>query len=213
MNYSILKNEAKFDEFVNLLPDLQDNEVYYLALFARQKYTEIPIKDSNVLRFTSKKEHLKEKIMRLECPFGGYKLDNVTVPQDALALYIGLNPRNIVKANKTLLVELAQGFADGKNVNPLSTALTAIHKAIDRKTFVDFDYDGIAPEQHLPRIKEIIPEFKILKTKGGFHLIVTLAKTPKTNWFKELAALDGCDVKGSNTLIPVPGCTQGNFVP
>jgi hypothetical protein len=218
MNYKILLDEAKFDEFTNFLPDLEANEVYYLSLFARHKYcTSVPnIKDNQLARFTSSKETLKEHILRLECSIGGYKREGIDVPQEALALYIALNPRNIVKANKELLVELAKCFAEGKaDFNPLSLARTAIHHATNRKVFVDFDYDFIAPETHLPKIKEVLPDnaFKILKTRGGFHILVLLANAPKTNWFKALSNLEGCDVKGSNTLIPVPGCTQGGFTP
>jgi hypothetical protein len=55
----------------------------------------------------------------------------------------------------------------------------------------------------------------VLKTRGGFHLIVDLEKIKgvKTNWHKELSALPGCDVKGADNLTPVSGCTQGGFVP
>lgn len=216
--YKILLDEARFSEFVNFLPDLEENEVFYLSLFARHKYcTSVPnLRDNQLARFTSSKETLKEHVLRLECSYGGYKRDGIDVPQEAIALYIALNPRNIVKANKELLVELAKCFADGKaDFNPLSLARTAIHHAINRKVFVDFDYDFIDPQIHLPKIKELLPDdaYKILKTRGGFHILVTLNKAPKTNWFKALSALDGCDVKGSNTLIPVPGCTQGNFCP
>lgn len=214
--YKVLLDEQKFDEFVNFLPDLEENEVYYLSLFGRHKYcTSLP-KDNQLARFTSSKENLKEKILRLECTWGGYKRDGIDVPQEAIALYIALNPRNIVKANKNLLVELAKCFTDGKaDFNPLSLARTAVHNATNRKVFVDFDYDFINPQKHLPEIKKILPDntYKILKTRGGFHLLVSLVNVPKTNWFKTLTALDGCDVKGSNTMIPVPGCTQGNFCP
>lgn len=219
MNYKILQDEQKFAEFFNLLPSLEENEVYYVALFGRHKYcTTLPnMRDNQLVRFTSNKEDLKEKIIRLECPIGGYKRDGDDVPQEALALYISLNPRNLVKANKTLLMELAKCIVDGKmSMNPLSLARTAVHNATDRKCFVDFDYDFIEPGQHLPAIKAILPEnaFRILKTRGGFHLLVSLADVPKKgDWFKKLAALDGCDVKGGNNVVPVAGCTQGDFVP
>jgi hypothetical protein len=218
MQYKVLLDEARFDDFVAFLPDLEENEVYYLSLFARHKYcTTLPnLKDNQLARFTSSKETLKEHVLRLECSYGGYKRDGIDVPQEAIALYIALNPRNIVKANKELLVELATRFANGEAAfNPLSIARTAIHHATNRKVFVDFDYDFIDPKQHLPKIKEILPDnaYRILKTRGGFHVLVLLANAPKTNWFKALAALQGCDVKGSNTLVPVPGCTQGGFTP
>jgi hypothetical protein len=216
--YKILLDEQKLDEFINFLPDLEENEVYYLALFARHKYSTIMpnLKDNQLNRFTSKKEEIKEKILRLECPIGAYKRDGIDIPQEALAVYIAPNPRNLIKANKELLVELAKCFAEGRaNFNPLSLARTAVHNATNRKVFVDFDFDHIEPEIHLPKIKENLPDnaYRILKTRGGFHVLVLLANAPKANWFKAIASLEGCDVKGSNTLFPVAGCSQGNFCP
>jgi hypothetical protein len=220
MNYKILLNEIEFDKFVGFLPELQDNEVYYLSLFSRHKYcVNLPnTKDNQLVRFTSSKRDLKEKVRRLECPVGGYKRDGIDVPQEAIALYIAINPRNLVKANKNLLVELATRCSEGKfDFNPLSLARTAVHHATDRKIFVDFDYDGINPEEYVSQIKELLPDnsFRIVKTRGGFHLLVVLDKVKelKVNWFKTLAALNGCDVRGSNTLTPVVGCVQGDFVP
>jgi len=211
-------DEKKFDSFVNFLPDLQKHEVYYLSLFARHKYCpNVPnIKDNQLFRFTSSKETLKEHVLRLECTIGGYKRDGIDIPQEALALYIAVNPRNIVKANKALLVDLATAFAEGRaDFNPLTMARSAVHHATDRKVFVDFDYDNIDPQDYLPKIKEILPvdAYRILKTRGGFHLLVLLEKTPKTQWYPTLAKLEGCDVKGSNTLCPVAGCIQGGFTP
>lgn len=216
--YKVLLDEEKLDAFIDFLPALEANEVYYLSLFGRHKYAHsMPnLRDNQLARFTSSKEALKEKILRLECTFGGYKRDGIDVPQEALALYIAANPRNMIKANKELLVELAKRFANGEPAfNPLSLARTAIHHATSRKVFVDFDYDNIDPQTHLPAIKELLPNdaYRILKTRGGFHLLVLLANAPKSNWFKPLAALDGCDVKGSGTMIPVPGCCQGDFCP
>ena len=109
MHYKILLDEQKFDTFFNFLPELEKDEVYYLSLFGRHKYAQsMPnLRDNQLVRFTSSKEHLREKILRLQCSIGGYRRDGVDVPQEALALYIAANPRNKVKANKELLVELA----------------------------------------------------------------------------------------------------------
>jgi hypothetical protein len=215
--YKILADEAEFDKFVNFLPELEKDEVYYLSLFGRHKYcSSLPnMRDNQLVRFTSNKTDLKEKVKRLECQIGGYRRDGEDVPQEALALYIAINPRNLVKANKELLVELAKCCAEGKfSFNPLSLARTAVHRAVGRKVFVDFDYDHVSPEEYLPEIRGILPSgsYSILRTRGGFHLIVRLGDI-KGNWFVSLRNLKGCDVKGSNTLCPVAGCVQGGYIP
>lgn len=220
-HYKIVTDEAKLDEFIGLLPDLTDTEVYYFALFGRHKYAaEFPgTRDSNQLaRVASRKQDLKEKIRRLEVPVGSYSRDGAVAPQEALAVYIGLNPRSLVKASKNLLITLATRIAQGDiNFNPVSAATTEVHRATGRKFFVDFDYDDVEPADYLPRIGDILPSgaYRVLKTRGGFHLLVELAKIKdvKGNWHKALSALPKCDVRGTNCLTPVPGCTQGNFTP
>lgn len=221
MNYSIITDESKLDEFISFLPDNTSQEVYYICLFGRHKYCKAfpNTRDSGQLaRITASKEDIKTKIRRLECPVGSYERDGVVAPQEALALYISLNPRSLVKANRGLLVELAQRCADGNlDFNPISLATTAVHCAVDRKFFVDFDFDEVEPNEYLPQIQMILPEpdsYKILKTRGGFHLLVKLDKIKgNKKWYPAITALPKCDVRGSNTLTPVAGCTQGGFTP
>jgi hypothetical protein len=220
MNYQIISDRSKLDTFIDFLPKLEANEVYYLSLFGRHKYcpTLSNKQDNQLNRFVSTKEDLVEKITRLECPLGGYKRDGENVPQESLAIYISLNPRNLVKANKNLLLELVKCCTDGEmSFNPVSLINTAIHRAIGRKVLIDFDYDGVNYTDYLPQIRGLLPEgsFRIMETRGGFHLFVILEKVQgvKANWFKTLSSLKGCDVKGSNTLVPVAGCYQGGFIP
>jgi len=176
-------------------------------------------RDSGQLaRVASRKNDIKEKLRRWESTVGSYSRDGNVVPQDALAVYIGLNPRSLNKANRNLLVELATRIANGDlDFNPVSVALTEVHRATDRKFFVDFDFDDAEPDNY--DFEEVLPTecWKILKTRGGFHLIIELAKIKemgiKSNWYKAFADMPKVDVKGTNNLTPVPGCTQGGFVP
>lgn len=221
MNYQIIVDEKALDQFIEFLPDNLSTEVYYICLFGRHKYDpQFPnSKDSGQLsRVVARKSEIKEKLRRMEVPIGSYSRDGVVASQQSLAAYIGLNPRNLIKANKNLMVTLVNRIADGDmEFNPISAATTEIHRAVGRKFFVDFDYDNIEVTQYLSEFERILPcnTYSVLKTRGGFHLIVDLEKIKgvKTNWHKELSALPGCDVKGADNLTPVPGCTQGGFVP
>jgi len=244
-SYKIILDRATFDGFLAGLPDLQPTEVWYACLFGRHKYDKTfpNAKDSGQLaRFVARgTSELAEKIQRLEGPLGSYSRDGAVASQDCLALYMAPNPRSLVKANRNLLVELARRIADGDlSFNPISVATTEVHRAVDRKLYVDFDFDlsnqppspGEAEElgqacadlsPYLPRIATILPDpamYRILRTRGGFHLLVDLAKIKDhkpddgfLTWHQRLSALPNCDVKGTGTLAPVPGCTQGGFIP
>jgi hypothetical protein len=227
-HYQILQNEKELNGFINFLPDLIEGEVFYLSLFARRKYCEDFKDEGQLARFIATKEELKEKILRLESPIGSFIRDNRPVPQEALALYIGINPRSLAKANKDLAIEIVTNMADGKlDFNPISIATSAVHRATSRKIFIDFDYDWLKDtfdnnaiefktNTFLNLVKAILPEnsFRILRTAGGFHVLanIELVKHAK-DWHQRLSAIPTCDVKGTNTLTPVPGCTQGNFTP
>ena len=220
-HYKIISDAEVLSNFIETLPDIENTEVYYICLFGRHKYDpSFPnTRDSGQLaRIICKKDDIIEKIRRLESPLGSYSRDGFVATQKCLAMYIGLNPRCLIKANKNLLVEMATRLADGNfQFNPITLATTEVHKATNRKFFVDFDYDDCNPAYYLPKFLEILSNqesFRILKTRGGFHLIVELSKLEKNNnWYQKLSSLPNCDVKGSYNLTPIPGCFQGDFVP
>lgn len=54
MNYQIIKDEDALVSFIEWLPELETNELYYLSLFARKKYANAEIKSNDksyVIRF------------------------------------------------------------------------------------------------------------------------------------------------------------------
>lgn len=219
MNYEIIKDEALLKGFIDWLPDLENNEMYYVALFARKKYLSTLKSDKAQLkRFTARKDLLFSKIKQLECEIGSYTQDGIQIPNNALSLYITPNPRDLEVASKKALINFANLITKPYNgYNPQSEVLNEIQKASGRKIFYDFDFDNVDLQSTVNEIEKVLSSDKywILQTKNGFHVLVQLDKLTLQDskvWYNTLSKLPGCDVRGDN-LVPVVGCAQADFVP
>jgi len=215
MNYKIILNEDKLRKFIEWLPDLEVNEKYYLCLFSRKKYShEIKSNDkTQIKRFVSNKDRIFDKIKQLECEVGSYKLRNSNVPQDSLVLYINPNPRNMLKATFQLAkkaITLIEGQSQNYNIH--AEALSCIQRSKSKSRFCDFDVDDENAELNV--LKKIFPKkcYDILKTRGGYHILVNTKLAPKIKWHEEIRKKFNVDNIGDQ-LIPVVGCTQGGFEP
>lgn len=228
MNYIIVTDKKILTNFINWLPDLNENETYYCCLFARKKYCVDMIHTSDktqLKRFTANKQNLFDKIKQLECSLGSYKLKDRIVPQEALALYIQPNPRDNVAATwdsisvlTTILRNQSKGF------NPHQEVMSCIQRAKGRKIFVDFDIDTKenVPLEKLNEIFYTRLAYRVLETHGGYHILINtrLAGNNKEythygypeNWYKAIQDNFECD-KNGDQLLPVPGTYQGGFTP
>jgi hypothetical protein len=221
MNYKIIHNEARLQDFIAWLPALKKGEVYYVTLLARSKYCAPGVLKSDkaqLKRFTSEKDLLLSKIKQLECAIGSYTTKGTPIPPEALALYINPNPRSLLDATKASLIKFAQLITqDYTGYNPHQEVMSEIQKACARKVYFDLDFDNVDLDTVLAEAGQHVNLdcLTVLKTRGGFHLLVELEKLEKRytkSWYKGLTEISGCDIKGDN-LVPVPGCIQGGFVP
>jgi hypothetical protein len=222
MNYKIVKDEKLLRDFIDWLPELKDNEKYYLCLFARNKYckelTHIKSDKAQLKRFVTDKECMFQKIKQLEIGLGWYQQKHMSVPEEALALYITPNPRNMFKATVNTMVKLAESIRDQNvEMNSHQEALSEIQKAKSRTCWIDFDIDTEYPELTIKLLKQgdIVnwDAVKVLRTRGGAHILVDPNKVEQKykNTFYQALSKDA-DQTGDN-MIPVPGCTQGMFIP
>ena len=226
MNYKIIDDEQRLKEFIDWLPELRDNEKYYLSLFARKKYCQHLIKSNDktqLRRFTSDKSRMFDKISQLEIPLGRWKLRDIPAPQESLVLYISVNPRDMKKACKAL-GKKTWDLMENQNFNIHAEALSAIQRSKSRSCWVDFDIDDKGIDLDIPwlqyRVGELNKNFKIMETRGGFHILVDpVAATEhcklnnlKANWHQDMTSKYPVDQTGDR-LTPVAGCLQGNFSP
>lgn len=232
MNYTVITDEKLLKDFIQWLPELKDNECYYLCLFARSKYDKnedgtnkfphIKTDKAQLKRFVAtRKEYIIDKIRQLEVKLGAYKTkDGDDIPQEALALYINVSPRNQYNAMFTLMKKLIDiQESQGVNFNIHSEALSAIQKSGKNKKYFDFDLDGENMEEKISKALDYTKINKdclnFLKTRGGMHILVELSKIDpkfKNTWYNYMTSNFEVDIKGDN-MIPVPGTYQGGFTP
>lgn len=228
MTYRIIKDEKLLKDFIQWLPDLKPTEKYYLCLFARNKYckelTHIKSDKAQLKRFVSDKERMFQKIKQLEIPLGWYLQKETPVPEVALALYITPNPREMWKASVNSMVKLANCIRDQNIlVNPHQEVLSEIQKTKSRTCWIDFDIDLSKEDmEKSEEVKDLVNTLKgfvnpdavqWLQTRGGYHMLVNPEKINleyKNSFYKNIS--NYADQAGDN-MIPVPGCTQGNFIP
>lgn len=237
MKIKLINDEMELKNFISLLPELKDEESYYLTLLSRVKYHKggniIPNK-YGVKRFMSNKPNLINKIKELQLE-GNYYYNNSDeeIPEDSLCLYINLNPRSNSLATKELTLELVREAYEGHNIrkkrssNPLvSKCMNLLSTSISRTIHLGFDFDT----DESTNKKELLGDLRcklsyiinddsyyIVETKGGFHLVIIPSKinnklTKTKSWYNKIISINKLDVKG-DMLLPIPGCYQGGFIP
>jgi hypothetical protein len=224
MNYQLIKDEAILIDFINWLPDTKPFEKYYVSLFARKKYCnnkdDLKSSKAQLKRFITDKKDLLQKIKQLEVKKGLYEFDGISVPEESLALYISVNPSDMEYVAKKMLIELANKITEPySNYNPISIAHNCAQQGVTKRTkrFIRFDYDNITYEQIKDELTSSINHeaYSILKTRGGLHILINPNKVLNEYnklWYQRLSKIANCDIT-SDYLIPIPGCTQGNFIP
>lgn len=237
MNYQIIADEDRLKEFIEWLPELKQEETFYLCLFARSKYCKgiahVRSDKAQLKRFTSNKERMLDKIRQLECPIGAYTMkevgtpNRIDIPQEALALYITINPRSFIIANKNSvrkLLDLALQPYNG--FHPYQEVMSEVQKAKSRSEFITFDFDIDKENWHRVQV-DIIDEigedgWQAVETRGGYHVIVRPSQVlpelqKKGDWYnrmRRLLALYSSDHDNAgDIMLPVPGTYQGGFIP
>lgn len=233
MNYTIVKDKEEFEKFLNWLPDTSENSKFYFCLMARKKYkkTEGLRADKGVLkRFTASKEQALNKIKKLEVELGSYEIEGLKINQESLVLYATANPRDMHKAGLKTAKELISMVADGRTIyNPQSIALNQIQVTGIKKYFdIDLDLKEGQELSHLDLWNVILDNDlinstaingNIIKTRGGYHILVELDKISesyKKKWFNSFSQLKDerfTIMMNGDNMTPVPGCVQSDFVP
>ena len=224
--YKIIADPEAFREFIDWLPDCEPNEQFYCCLFSRKKYVSeekraehpwIKSDKDQLKRFTSRKEFLYKKVEQCEAPHGAYEYaPGKPVFQEAMAIYVSVNPRDLWKAHwgsvKKLLTIIE---SEGKLANPHQEVMSIIQQTSGKKRSVMFDFDtkvGVSVQQMIDTCDGFCD---IIETRGGYHVHVLLEyaqQIKNKKWHNAFRELPFCDVSGDE-MSPMVGTYQGGFVP
>lgn len=186
MNYKLIHNIENLNRFIELLPNLKENESYFLILIARKKWNpEANIPSAYKLkRECVTKEKITRTIRQWETEIGTYITnDGSSIPNENLGVYIAYNPKNQYKATFDLVKKCLESIEKGnKVINVKSMANDVIQSSNGSKNFIDIDVDikeGEDYEDVVKFIKSVIDEqfLTFVKTNGGFHCLINLFST------------------------------------
>lgn len=220
--YKIIADEGQFREFIDWLPVLGPNELFYCALLSRKKYAldgevhpNVKTDRTQLRRFLADKEDLFNRTKQGESPLGSYTQKDYEVTQDTLAMYINTNPRDTFKATWATAKKLLQVIETKKpTINPASEANSIIQKTVGTKHTVSFDLDDKSiPVEYLVELCDGFCD--IIETRGGYHVHVLLKHAKDISnkkWHESFRLLPNCDASGDK-MTPAVGCWQGGFIP
>lgn len=216
--YKLIYNEELIKDFLSVLPDESEDEIYYLSIFARKKYCPELIWSNDktqLKRFTSRKSDIIKKIKQLEVDYGLYDLNGRIVPQESLVIYIHPNPRSQLKAARHLMRKLTDIICDrSKGFNVHQEALSALQKSKSKGYFIDFDLDmdkGLFDPEEMVYKHINRDAVTLIETRGGYHVLIEVKKIKdeyRKTFYQGLK--QSSDVEG-DCFIPIPGTIQGGF--
>lgn len=198
---SLIQDRDQFNKFIKILPDLKNDEVYFISLSARNKYltSEERVKYGlgrtemfarNIVR---KKEDFEYTLNKLESSLS-YKhtKTGLDIPEKALVVYVNINPSSMVKAYFNLMDEMNKELHDitfalqnnkipnYDGIHMLDRKLmNCIQKGRSRKILIDIDFDvtlemvNLVGTFEVELIKNSII-YNIIKTKSGYHVLLSL---------------------------------------
>lgn len=206
--------KQEFDKFVEFLPELQNDEVYFISLSARTKYLNEKEREFYLLgrtemfaRFTAyDKDGLYYAMQKLESTLQHRKTRNgKEIPSKCLVVYANINPSSTVRAFTTFKSEMDKFLeeiylATTRGLSPNFTPfqriekrlMNSIQKSKSRKCFIDVDFDVKTTElvrEFANFLKERSIVYKTIKTKGGYHVMIDKQTLGKQNVFTKIQEL------------------------
>lgn len=168
---SLIRNSLQYERFVNFLPDLERDEVYFLSLSARNKYLTDDEREKYDLGRTEMfsrhiafdKDGIELALRKMQADLAVRRTRNGSeIPEKALVVYFNVHPSSTVKAYRRFSEQMDRhyeeaflGTLNGSEAPDMwipfhrmrTNLMNHIQKAFSRKLVVDIDIDGEDAEQ------------------------------------------------------------------
>lgn len=215
MKYNIIRDKEKLNEFLDMLPELQSGETYFIRLLTRQKYVSSVKMDTELRTLITSKENIIQSISQLESEIGTYN----NLKNDEIGIYLSPNPRSQKEVMRKSLLYFNKILSNYKNEDPMYIISKFYRRSCNRQIYYDMDFDKCDKKYTISQVKKFINKncVKILYTMNGIHLLIKLSdinlkKYP--NWFKNISNLPNYDGQCmSDNNVPIPGCSQFGYIP
>ncbi len=195
----LIKDMNELNRFINILPNLEKDEVYFLSLSARNKYLSDDERKEFELGRTEMfsrevardKEGIYKAINKMEISLQYRKTRNgKDIPEKCLIYYMNINPSSMIKAyinfqndiNKEM-EQIMMAFKNGNQPNyermvRLPQQLNrCIQSSSSRKVFVDIDVDLVDVKDgndfvsYIQGFVDYSKDIHFILTKSGFHIL------------------------------------------
>lgn len=188
---SLIQNSLHYDRFLQFIPDLQRDEVYFLSLSARNKY----LSDEEQKRYdlgrtemfsrhiAFDKDGISLALDRMKADLSVRKTRNGShIPDKCLVVYFNVHPSSTVKAYRRFSEQMDRhyeeaflGTLNGSKASDMwipfhqmrTTLMNHIQKSFSRKLMVDIDIDGEDDEQS----KDLMWELHSFLTYAECHFM------------------------------------------
>jgi hypothetical protein len=216
MKYNIIRDVDKLNVFLNILPELQSGETYFMRLITRSKYVDSIKQDRDLKQcIIYNKKDVVQSIRQMETEIGTY--DNLN--NDEICVYLSPNPRSQEEVIRKTLIHFSKIVGNYNGEDPMKIIYQNYRRSNNRQIFYDMDFDKCDKKYIIDQVKKLInrDSVKVLYTKNGIHLLIKLSDIDIKmcpNWLNNISNLPNFDQNCMNdNNIPIPGCSQFGFVP
>lgn len=234
--YKFISDEENLDQFIDTLPDTDENSFYYISLMFRDKYTigEKLMKGNYLVkRQGCRKSEIKKYIKLWEAELGSFtdRKTGLPIANENLVIYFSPSLRSVRSVYKEIQDTISQMMYDNKFKSINSVVYNGMHhaKVVNRIFDIDLDLkekDSVEVDQIIGIIRDNdivnLSSVRIIETHGGFHILVDvdqIMKEYEKTWHRKFAELKTKfpDILQDSMMnryesIPMPGTIQGNKI-